>query len=52
MKVTIEHYNKKHTVEIGHDDVTLDEVKELIKGLLVSSGFHLDNIKEIFNEEE
>ena len=51
MKITIEQYGNKYSVERKEDDLDIDEVKDILKGLLVSAGFHIDNVKEIFKEE-
>ena len=39
MKIQIENYGYKYTVETTHDDVALDEYLQLFKGLLITATF-------------
>lgn len=36
MKITIEHYNKKYSVETDYDDISFEEVIELFESLTKS----------------
>ena len=40
MKLQIENYGYKYTVETTHDDVHLDEYLQLFKGLLITATFN------------
>ncbi len=51
MKITIEHYDQKISVETNHDDLTYEDFMELIEKLSYSLGYSVDAIKEWFNEE-
>ncbi len=39
MKIQIENYGYKYTVETTHDDVMLDEYLQIFKGLLITATF-------------
>lgn len=39
MKIQIENYGYKYTVETTHNDVALDEYLQLFKGLLITATF-------------
>jgi hypothetical protein len=39
MKIQIENYGYKYTVETTHDDVALDEYLQIFKGLLITATF-------------
>ena len=39
MKLQIENYGYKYTVETNHNDVDLDEYLQLFKGLLITATF-------------
>ena len=51
MKITIESYGKIHSSEIS-DQSTIDEVADILKGLLLLCGYHIDSINEILPEIE
>lgn len=40
MKLQLETYKRKYTVETDYDDLSIDEYFELFKGLLISSSWH------------
>jgi hypothetical protein len=40
MKITIELDNTKHTVETASQDTDMSEIANMMRGLLVSVGFH------------
>ena len=46
MKITIEAYKKKHTFESDYDDLTTEEIIEIITNLLISAGYDYQNIKD------
>jgi Tat protein secretion system quality control protein TatD with DNase activity len=50
MKIEIENKSGKYTWESSHDDYDIYTLAEHIKGLLVSAGFHPENVDEIFDE--
>jgi hypothetical protein len=45
MKIQLESYRKTYSVTTEYDDLDIDEYLELIKGLLVSSGFAEETVK-------
>ncbi len=45
MKITIESYGKKHSVETQNDDLTIDEHLQIIYGLLIQLTFNSECIK-------
>ncbi len=50
MKITFEHYKQKYIVETASDS-NLTEVMRLIRGLLITAGFSIDNINEYIKDE-
>ena len=46
MKVTVEHYDEKVSVETKHDDLTYEDFMELIEKISYSLGYDVDTIKE------
>jgi hypothetical protein len=52
MKITITSHDKTHTTETKHDDLTTDEVAEIITNLLVCVGFGKEGIIEAFKDLE
>lgn len=50
MKITIENYDKKMSVEINHEDVGIDEYINIFYGLLVSVTFNESTIINGFKE--
>ncbi len=50
MKVTVEHYDQKVSVETKHDDLTYEDFMELIEKISYSLGYDVDTIKEWFKE--
>jgi len=51
MKISITLYGATYSIETESDDCNIGEVVEKIKGLLVSAGFHPNNVDERFNTE-
>ena len=52
MKITIESYGKKYSVETENDDLTIDEYTDNILNILISSGFDKKIIIDAFNQLE
>lgn len=50
MKITVEHYNQKISIETDHDDLTYEDFMDLIEKLSYSLGYNVDTIKEWFEE--
>jgi hypothetical protein len=50
MKLTLEHYGTKITIETKHDDVNIQELQELLRSLCLAAGYSHENIKEMFGE--
>lgn len=46
MKLTLEHYEEKVSIEMDHDDLTAREVTSMFRRLLLASGFDVKNIDE------
>ena len=44
MKMTIENYGKKMSVETDHDDVTVEEYIDIVNTFLLGNGFHQETI--------
>jgi len=51
MKITVEHYDEKVSIETANDDVTFDEFMELIRKLSHGVGYGDKTIEEWFNNE-
>ena len=50
MKLQLEAYKKKYTVETDYDDLSLDEYFDLFRGLLVSASWNQSTIDEYIIE--
>ena len=50
MKITITNYDKTYSVEYDNDS-DVESVADMLKGLLVSMGYHPSNVDELFNTE-
>jgi len=50
MKITIENYGKKMSVETDHQDVSIEEYMDIFYGLLVTATFHPDTVLSGFRE--
>jgi hypothetical protein len=50
MKITITNYNNTYSVE-KDDDLDVENVADMFKGLLVSMGYHPSNVDELINTE-
>lgn len=51
MKITVEHYDKKISVETNYDDLRYEDFMDLIEKISYSLGYSVDTIKEWFNQE-
>ena len=51
LKITFEYDDREFTSSMA-DSSTIQEVGETLRGLLVSAGYHIDTVKEIFYDEE
>ena len=50
MKITVEHYDQKISIETDYDDLTYEDFMELIEKISYSLGYSVDTIKEWFEE--
>jgi len=50
MKLTLETYGKKYTIETQHEDVSLEEYFDFFKGILVASSWSEDSVQEYIIE--
>lgn len=48
MKLTLQIHNKTHTTECG-DDVTLTDMCDTFRGMLVQAGFHPSSVEAMFD---
>ena len=51
-KITIEQYGCKYSIELDKPDVTIEDVYNGLRQILLASGWHPNNVKEIFNEDD
>lgn len=51
MKITVEHYDNKYTVET-HDDLDTYELAEKFAGMALQMGYSRENIIDAFGEME
>ena len=52
MKLTLEQHGDKFTIETEGDGFNIWEIGEYLQRLLISAGYHPDNVKELFGEDE
>ena len=56
MKITIENYGKKMSVETDNEDLSIEEYTNIINTCLLGIGFHqgtiLDGLREFIQERE
>ena len=50
MKITIEHYDSKITLE-EPDDLDINEMVAVLRKILFALGYHIDNINDVLPEE-
>ena len=51
MKISLELYNTSVTVEKDSDDLTIYEMAEVLRSLLVAVGFHENSVLDILPDE-
>lgn len=51
MKITVEHYEQKVSIETKHDDLTFEEFMELVRKVAHGLGYGNETISDWFNEE-
>ena len=51
MTLTITHYDVTITVKHERDDLTIDEMVELLKTVLYTMGYGADTVQRAFGEE-
>ena len=52
MKVTIDSFGLKHSVEIDSDEVNIYKVGRMLRSVLVSAGFMTDTIDKILTSDD
>ena len=56
MKITLEHYDNKVSVETKHEDLTTYELLDLFRGLMVTAGYSefniIESFQDLYNEHE
>jgi hypothetical protein len=56
MKITIENYGKKMSVETDHEDISMEEYLDIFYGLLVTATFHpttvINGFKDFIESKE
>lgn len=51
MKITVEHYDEKISIETNHDDLSLQEFMELVRKVAHGVGYNSESIEEWYDEE-
>ena len=51
MKITVEHYDEKVSIETEHDDLTLDDFMELVRKIAHGVGYNNEVVEEWFEKE-
>jgi hypothetical protein len=52
MKITITSHGQTHTTEVEHDNLTTEEIAEIITNLLTCAGYGKEGIINAFKEIE
>lgn len=52
MKITIEHYGHKLTYEVEHDDVSLNNMLEILERMLLADGYVFKGTLQLIDDEE
>ena len=52
MKITVEHYDEKVSIERKDDDINFSEFMELVKKIAHAVGYNNETIDEWFNTNE
>lgn len=50
MKITVEHYDQKISIETDYDDLSYEDFMDLIEKISYSLGYPVNLIKEWFEE--
>jgi hypothetical protein len=50
MKLQLESYGKKYTIETEYDDIPLEDYFDMFSRLLVQAGFHQSSIEQFIVE--
>jgi hypothetical protein len=50
MKITIQSYGNEYSVQTKHDGISLAEMMDCFRGLLVQAGFHPESVDEQFTD--
>ena len=50
MKITIEHYDEKVSIETKHDDITFADFMQLVRKVAHTVGYGTKTINEWYNE--
>ena len=50
MKITVEHYDEKVSIETEHDDISFENFMDLVERICHSVGYHDETIKEWFEK--
>jgi len=51
MKITVEHYEEKISIETKHDDLSFNDFMELVRKVAHGLGYGSKTIEEWFEEE-
>lgn len=51
MKISLTQHGQTHTIETEHDGQDMQDVKEMLKRLLVSAGYHPRNVDDLFADD-
>ena len=46
MKITIEHYNERITIETKHEDITAHEILDMLYRLCIAVGYNEKNVAD------
>jgi hypothetical protein len=50
MKITVEHYDEKVSIETEKDDLNFEDFTELLRRIAVGMGYPAITVDEFFNE--
>lgn len=48
MELTLKHYDTTVSVKRDNDDISIDEMANMVRELMLAAGYHPDNVKEYF----
>ena len=49
-RITIEHYDYKHSVEVDHSEIDFTEYVELLRRISLAAGWGTEAVDELFSE--